>query len=453
MLSDIFTFITKHSPVFYFTQSVWRDEAFSILIAEKPIFSFITKLNFEPPLYYIMLHFWIKVFGTSEIAVRSLSLIGFVLSVYIVAVWAKRLFPKKWLSWFLPVFYSTNPMLIYYAFEVRTYGWFMFFTVLSFYAYLEKKWKLLAIATILGFYTHTYFIFVPFVTIVHYIYVSFRKKVNDPLRLIKEPFARYMAVAGIFILPWLIYVIRQAGQLKNSWYYPVDLQLIKSVLGNVFLGYEGTPWYLWKYTSYFSLLLLVFFTFALLVRKYRERNLFFALAVFLPLTIILSISFIKPLYVNRYFLPVTIAEVFLIIFAIDAVKNRHIQKTLAAVFLMFTIGFNMWYPQQYKKLDIRSTVREVDALVGERDVIYVDTSVILFETQYYSVHKGKVYLYNPSGSAFPWYVGEAAFSPSVMVSDIPVYPQRAFIISGDGTFSVAFRVPLTSVQSATDKNL
>lgn len=449
MLGELFTYITTHSPIFYFTQSLWRDEAFSILIAEQPLSSFIGKLNFEPPLYYILLHFWIKIFGTSEIAARSLSLTGFFLSAVIIVIWADKLFHKKWLSWFFPVFYATNPMLLYYAFEVRTYGWFTFFAVLSFYAYLEKRWRILCVATILGFYTHTYFILVPFVTVIHFGIVLHKKIFRQPVILLKEQFVHAMTIAGIAIIPWILFIAGQAGQLKNSWYYPVDLQLVRSVLGNVFLAYEGTPWYLWRYTAHLSIILLIFFIIALTGKKNRHRHIFFFLMIFLPLSIVLAISFIKPLYVNRYFLPVTIAEIFLILFAIETIRNPLMQKILAGIWLVFTVSFNIWYPAQHPKVDIRKTVREVDALVQDRDVILVESPLILFETQYYSMHRNKVYLYNPSGSAFPWYVGEAAFSPSRMVNDIPVYPQRAFMLKEDGTFRVAFHVPVTVIQSDT----
>ncbi len=131
----MFDFVLNHSPLLYFTQSIWRDEAFSVLVAQKPLAAIIPKFTFEPPLYYIFLHFWIKIFGTSEIAIRSLSLLGFILATIVVIHFAEKLFRKHWLSWFLPLLFFLNPMLLYYAFEVRAYGWYMFFIVLSMYAF------------------------------------------------------------------------------------------------------------------------------------------------------------------------------------------------------------------------------------------------------------------------------------------------------------------------------
>ena len=94
----MFQYFITHSPLFYLVQSLWRDEAFSILAAERSLVFIITKLGFEPPLYYSMLHFWIKIFGESEIAARGLSLLGFTLATIIVLEWADQLFQKHWLA-------------------------------------------------------------------------------------------------------------------------------------------------------------------------------------------------------------------------------------------------------------------------------------------------------------------------------------------------------------------
>ncbi|MFZ5845548.1 MAG: hypothetical protein ACOY0S_03720, partial [Patescibacteria group bacterium] len=114
--------LLTHTPLLYLTQSLWRDEAFSILTAQKPLGEIVGKLGLEPPLYYVLLHFWLKLFGTSEIASRSLSLVGLGLTTFIVIVWAEKLFKKHWLTWFLPLFFFFNPMLLYYGFEVRSYA-------------------------------------------------------------------------------------------------------------------------------------------------------------------------------------------------------------------------------------------------------------------------------------------------------------------------------------------
>ena len=445
-------FLFKSSPLVYLTQSLWRDEAYSFLMAERSIPFIIQKSSFEPPFYYLLLHYWIKIFGSSEIAMRALSLLALTLATIVVIYWAEKLFKKHWLSWFLPVFFFLNPMLLYYGLEVRTYAWYTFFAVLSMFAYSEKKWRLWVLATTVGFYTHSYMIFVPIIQGVHWLLVNLKKRNFGSLqRLAKEPLVKSGLMAALLISPWALRLITESGKLKYSWYFPVDLNLIKSVLGNMFVGYEGTPWFMWKHTAVVSIVLLVFFVLALRSRAHRTRNLFFFLMVILPLAIVIGISFIKPLFVNRYLIPVSVAEVFLLVFALESINNKLWQKLLAAAMLTAVVVFNFWYPPLHAKLDIRSTVLQVNSLLGKDDVIYATSPLIFFETIYYGQNRAKVFLYNPGGYAFPWYVGEAVVSPSQMVSTIPLYPNRAFMINEDGTYELAYKVAVSQTPEASDK--
>ena len=448
-------FLINHSPLFYFTQSLWRDEAFSILVAERPLASVLGKLSFEPPVYYTLLHFWMKLFGNSEISARGLSLVGFMLGTIVVIFWAEKLFKKHWLSWFLPLLFFFNPLLLYYAFEVRTYGWYTFFAVLSMYAYMEKKYVLYIVATTLGFYNHTYIIIVPFVQALHFTifeFKHFKKKLSVPSfalsirKILQHPMVRSFLAVGILIVPWILRVTKEAAKLKTSWYFPVNINLIKSVLGNMYLGYEGTPWYGWQYTRFVSIILFVLFLFALRQKRTRQRNLFFFLMVFVPLTVVIGISFFKPLFVNRYLLPVSIAEVFLLVFALEAIQKPWIAKLIGTALFVFTIGFTMWYPTKHPKMDIRTTVYEVNSMLGKHDLIFVDSPLIFFETIYYSRDRNKVFLYNPQNSPFPWYVGDMIVSSSQMARNFPIYPARAFLIRENNTFDIHYQVPISSLK-------
>ena len=436
--------LLNHSPLLYFTQSLWRDEAFSVLVAERPLSFLVTKLGFEPPVYYILLHFWMKIFGNGEIAIRSLSLLAMTLATIVVIHWAEKLFKRSFLSWYLPVFFFFNPMLLYYAFEVRTYAWMVLFTVLSFFFYSEKKWKHYTLATILGFYTHTYFLFVPVAQAFHWVFLhrdKFRRR--SLTGLWKEPMVRSLTVSAAVIAPWLWKVAREASMLKHAWYFPVNFNLVKSVLGNMFLGYEGTPWYAWQYTAWLSLIILALFGIAAADKKKRERNTLFLFGVFIPLIIVIGVSFIKPLFVNRYLIPVTVAQVFLVAAALEAIRNATIRKLTASVFLLSVIGFNLWYPKEHAKLDIRTTLSQVNELAGPNDVTLAETPLIFFESIYYSEDRSRVFLYNPNNVAFPWYVGGIIVSDDQMAQDLPMYPVRAFLVHEDGSFSISYRAPLT----------
>ena len=60
---------------FWTRSGLWLDEALTVDIARLPLHEIPNALKHDgaPPLYYYLLHFWIVLFGQSNVAVRSLS--------------------------------------------------------------------------------------------------------------------------------------------------------------------------------------------------------------------------------------------------------------------------------------------------------------------------------------------------------------------------------------------
>lgn len=447
MLNTLLT----HTPLFYLVQSLWRDEAFSILAAERPLSFIISRLGFEPPIYYMMLHFWIRIFGESEIATRSLSLLGLVFATIIVIRWSEQMFNKHWLTWFTPLFFILNPMLLYYAFEVRTYGWYMFFATATLYTYSQKKWFWFTLTAILGFYTHTYFAFHLVALGTHWLIYHVGKNAQSWKSLVRDTSFQSFITVGIATVPWLIKIAQESSKLKDSWYFPVDLHLVYSLLGNMFTGYEGTPWYGWQYTKYLSVILLFLGAIAYRNIKEKKRNLLFLLAVFIPLGLCVGISFIKPLFVNRYLISSTIALVLVVVTAIQSIKNTTLQKICAASLLILIIWINWWFPQQRAKLPIRETMTSINSIRKSSDVFFAATPIIYLEVKYYAADRSRVYLYNPNNGVFPWYIGDAVITAKDMAQDLPLYPIRAFLIHDDGSYEITYRMPITKTPAIPEK--
>lgn len=434
-------YLLSRSPLHYMTQSLWRDEAFSVLAADKPIGFIVSRLGFEPPVYYSMLHVWIRVFGGNDISARIFSLIGFLLATWIVIEWAAQLYKKHWLSVFLPLFFFLNPMLLYYAFEVRTYAWYTFFSIATLYTYSNKQWKLFVVSAILGFYTHVYLLPFLFALGVHWTITEkpWKRPLSQTVK--KDPAFRSLALVGLAALPWLIRIAILIPQFSHSWYFPVDIRLVFSALGNMFTGYEGTPWYGWTYTKFLSLIIAGGFVLSWTDKKNRNRNLMFLLFGMLPLALVIGISFFKPLYVNRYLIPATIAEVFLLTAALSAIRKETYKRLAAFLMLVFVLWTNWWMPQWHRKAPFRETLRQIQPLLQETDIIVADNALIYLETLFYATDRSRVYLHNPDNHLFPWYIGDALFSPDRQISMFPVYPARAFLVHRDATFDIVYRVP------------
>lgn len=432
-------FLFHHTPLLYLTQSFWRDEAFSVLLSERGLMSYF-RVTFEPPLYYIFLHYWMKVFGESEIAVRSLSLVGYMLACLLVIQWSERIFRHHWLSWIFPIFFFFNPMLLYYAFEARSYAWYVFFIILSLSSYLERKWGKFIISGILGFYTHIYMITVIMVEVLHYILSNKIKfRAFKVALLMRDRFMQSICCILFAIMPWLIKVCVDLARLNKSWYFPINIQVLRSVIGNIFVGFDGTPSSLWSITALLSLILCLFFFWAIRNRQRRNYIGLFFLTAFIPLMTTMGISLVKPVFVNRYVIASTVAEVFLVIFAIETIRNPVLQKISVVLALAFIVGFNIWYPDKHAKLDIRSSILEVNTLLTPQDYIYADSPLIFFDSIYYSKDRSRVFFYEPKGTSFPWYVGDYIVNNSQIVSELPQYPSRAFLIKEDGSYTISYQ--------------
>lgn len=79
-------------------ESIWLDEATSIARAQTSLPTMVSVLASEdvhPPLYFTLLHLWIRVFGTSESSVRLISVIAGVLAVPVIFELASRLFDAE----------------------------------------------------------------------------------------------------------------------------------------------------------------------------------------------------------------------------------------------------------------------------------------------------------------------------------------------------------------------
>jgi hypothetical protein len=77
-------------------KSLWLDEEESWRYALMPLSKMIpytvdVEKDLNPPFYFVMLHFWVKVFGGSEVGLRSLSAVAGALTVVIVAAAARRI--------------------------------------------------------------------------------------------------------------------------------------------------------------------------------------------------------------------------------------------------------------------------------------------------------------------------------------------------------------------------
>ena len=120
---------------FWTRSDLWLDEALTVNIARLPIHEIPSYLRRDgaPPLFYVLLHVWMGAFGTSDIAVRSLSGVIGVVTVPLAWVAGRRLGGPK-VGWAAMLLVATSPFATRDDTETRMYALVVLLTILGFLA-------------------------------------------------------------------------------------------------------------------------------------------------------------------------------------------------------------------------------------------------------------------------------------------------------------------------------
>jgi 4-amino-4-deoxy-L-arabinose transferase-like glycosyltransferase len=119
-------------------QSLWYDEGVSWYLTRMslPALTTWTADDIQPPLYYYLLWSWARLAGTSEYALRFLS-VGFgALSLPLMWATARWLLGRR-AAWLAVLLLTLSPLHVYYAQEARMYTFLTFLGLLSSYLLLR----------------------------------------------------------------------------------------------------------------------------------------------------------------------------------------------------------------------------------------------------------------------------------------------------------------------------
>jgi len=105
------------------TPVLWLDEAYSVTLAEMPPAQILLHVSRDvhPPLYYLLLHYWIAMFGHGLLAVRGLSVLCGSLAVVVAMLIAARLANHR-AALIVGVMLALLPVAVRYSQETRMYA-------------------------------------------------------------------------------------------------------------------------------------------------------------------------------------------------------------------------------------------------------------------------------------------------------------------------------------------
>ncbi len=216
----------------------WFDEAIALFSARDAAFA--ADFEMAPPLYFLLLRAWMFVWGDSEAATRSLSLLFSLGSVGALYGLGRRFFSAGaglWAAFFLAV----SPFAIYYAQETRPYSLFLFLSLCSTWALLEAVFFKRSLAPyVLASALMGYTLYIGFVVLlvqgVALAWFGFRAGRKDCLRWLLAA----LAVLALFS-PWAGTFLRHWHRIGGGWWiHPPETQRVWVSLGTFLLGFNAT---------------------------------------------------------------------------------------------------------------------------------------------------------------------------------------------------------------------
>ena len=213
---------------FWTRSDLWLDEALTVNIARLPLHQLPSFLRRDgaPPLFYVMLHFWMGWFGTSDVAVRSLSGVIGVATVPLAWVAGRRLGGPR-VGWAAMLLVATSPFATRYDTETRMYSLVVLLTVLGFLA-LDRSVRrprpgnLIAVGAVTGLllYTHYWSLYLIGTTLVWLAFQGWRGRPEWTSGARASLVA--VVVGCLTFLPWLPTFFYQSKHTGTPWATPAN---------------------------------------------------------------------------------------------------------------------------------------------------------------------------------------------------------------------------------------
>ncbi len=407
-------------------QSLWIDEAFSVWVAQHSIGSlvqFVSSVDQHPPLYYLLLHGWMALFGDSERSVRSLSALLSIATIPLFYIAGKKLVGRT--AAMVAVFLlALSPFHIRYAQEARMYALAAFLAAGLLYARAvwfsdsmpRTRRRYAAIAALVFFettmmYTHNNIAVTLPVALNAAVFLAWgiqRRRGACGLQAMCEPgFLLNWVITQVIVfvlwLPWLPAFVHQSiGVYHNFWIQSMTAYSIWSVFHNFNLAFpEG--WYpvalLWD-IIYWSMAALGLYA----LRKKAAVAIMLGSLFLIPASIVIVISLQRPILSDRALIWTTLSY-FLLIgcgigWLLDGLVTRNentqirtrlkrLRPALGVSFLLLVFGLTLFsinaYFHQFHKEDWRSLTAYIVQNVSSEDIVLINASWSQIPLDYYAL--------------------------------------------------------------------
>ncbi len=378
------------------TESIWLDEVASIDGSKESLVSVIEssgRLHNVPPLYFVLLHFWMLLFGKGEIAVRSLSAIFGIVSIFVIYKVGCQLFNRKvgLISGFLSAISCYH---IYYSQEARAYSLLQLLTLLSFSVFIKivktdnKRGfysVLLLLTNVCLAYTHPYGLFVIISQIVYFLFLW------SEYKRLRFWFLGVQVATVAFFSPWIPTFLGRVSKVSEGFW--IDKPSLKHIYGTLKYYASGDTGLSTLSFLVFSILCLIGLISIKRVNggwtpgkllqsvkglswnislEFVEEILLLLLWFSFPITIPFIVSqFSTPIYTTRYTISASPAFYLLVAKGISAFTSRKALLFLVILVSLLTLPGLQHYYSHYMKEQWREIAGFIEHNTRARDVIVI----------------------------------------------------------------------------------
>ncbi len=360
------------------TQSLWHDEAWSVMSAYQPLRPIDPNY---PPFFTVLLGVWIQLAGDSVWAMRFWSLLFGVATVAALALLSRRWFGNR-VAILAALFAAVSPILWVYSQEIRSYVLVPLLTVVLpaladavLNARVSRRvWLWLALSEIVLLYTHN--LSVPVVAWLNVTMVAVLVYRRDWRRL--RTWLLIQVGLLVLYLPWLI-TQRPTGTPLNT---PpaVNPSLLWDIWQSYFTGTKalvGADDGLMALTAAFGLLSLAAVAAALVYCRSRRTWLLLSQAILTPIFELIIVLAAHIDFHPRYFLAGVTPALIVIALGLDTLTRRRFLTPFAltgavilAIGIMLRMASVMYSSPIYQHDDFRAIAQRY-AQLGPNDAIII----------------------------------------------------------------------------------
>jgi hypothetical protein len=219
----------------------WIDEGISVGVANFPFTEIphALRLDGNPPVYYLLLHVWLQIFGDSVTAAHSLSLLSSLAAIPTAYLLARRpLGPRVALG--ATGVAATLPYLTYFAQETRMYSLVALISLIVAGLHLRifdagaRRFQIaLAVVLMVLLYTHTWGVFLVGGSVLA---VGARALLQgdraERVRVLKIGFLIHLATAVVWA-PWVPRLMQQAKETGAPWSLKPTVQMLVEGMASI----------------------------------------------------------------------------------------------------------------------------------------------------------------------------------------------------------------------------